>query len=97
MDRSVRQWCEENFVMYQPYASLRNLAAIKPPVSTALKRLASAHQVSEHAIVLKFFIQTDAIVIPRASSSAHLKANLQVMTLNFDLTPAEMQSLGWSA
>ena len=94
-DAEVRAWCDENYAIYQPYASLRNLAALRPPYSESLRKIAATHGVSEYTIVLKFFIQTEAVVIPRAKNTQHLQSNLQVMSLNFDLTPAEMASLGW--
>lgn len=97
VDREVRRWCEENFVMYQPYASLRNMASTAAPVKSSLRKIASEKGVSEHAIALKFFIQTEAIVIPRSKNTVNLKNNLDVMSLNFDLTLGELSSLGWSA
>ena len=96
VDQEVRTWCKENFVLYQPYASLRNLAALQPPFADSLRKIATNRGISEHSIVLKFFIQSEAVVIPRAKSLSHLEMNLKVMAMNFDLTPAEMASLGWT-
>ena len=83
--------------MYQPYASLRNMASTAAPVKSSLRKIASERGVSEYAVVLKFFIQTGAIVIPRSRSGVNLKSNLDVMSLGFDLTLGELSTLGWTA
>jgi diketogulonate reductase-like aldo/keto reductase len=93
LDNAVRSWCNVHNVAYQPYASLRNLAM--STVSAQLKKLAEQHSVSEQTITLKFMIQTNAIVIPRAKNIAHLQENLDVFNKDFVLNPADMQSLGW--
>ena len=97
VDRDVRRWCEENFVMYQPYASLRNMASSAAPIKSTLRKIANEKGVSEYEIALKFFIQTEAIVIPRSKNVENLKNNLGVMSFDFDLTLGEMSSLGWTA
>jgi diketogulonate reductase-like aldo/keto reductase len=93
VDSAVRSWCDANNVVYQPYASLRNLAS--STVLEPMKKLAAQHSVSEHIVALKFMIETNAVVIPRAKNVAHLKENLEVFDKTFVLTPSDMQSLGW--
>ena len=93
-DLTVREWCFEHNVVYQPYASLRNLK--DSSVLSALKKIASERAVTEQFVAIKFFVQTGASVIPRTKNPTHLQANLDVFSNDFKLTPAEMASLGWN-
>ena len=106
LDLEVRQWCEMHNAVYMPYATNRNLkdkgivssaprasVARAKGVHGALDVAAYTHKTSRHAVVLKFFLQTGAAIIPRASSMAHLYENLVASVLT--LTTAEMEKLGW--
>lgn len=106
LDLGVRQWCAQHNAVYMPYATNRNLKAkghvTSPPrasvarakgVHGALDVAAYTHKVSRHAVVLKFFMQTGAAIIPRSGTLAHLHENLAVT--DFELTPVEMEKLGW--
>lgn len=50
-----------------------------------------------YEVALKFFVQTDAVVLPQSHKEEHLAANLATLSREFyDLTHGEMGSLGWS-
>ena len=94
IDKAVRQLCEEHHIIYQPYASIRNLRFMSSELRSYTQELAKKYQVSEHSISLRFFLQSGASIIPRASKLPHLRENFQV--LNWSLTDDEMKALGWS-
>jgi len=106
LDLEVRQWCDEHNVVYIPYATNRNLKnkglVTSPPraavarakgVHGALDVASYTHKKSRHSTVLRFFLQTGAAIIPRASSVKHLVENLDVPS--WQLTDSEMEKLGW--
>lgn len=93
LDNDVRAWCKENDVIYQPYASIRNLNALPSEVSKSLHRIAKAKSVSPHSVALNLFIQTGASVIPRSKDIIHLKENLEAF--QYELNDGEMIELGW--
>lgn len=93
LDRQVRSWCDSRRIVYQPYASGRNLEHLQAMIATALEEIAAAHNRSEYSIALRFFLQTGAAVIPRTRQLNHLEENLRVY--DFELTDGEMARLGW--
>jgi diketogulonate reductase-like aldo/keto reductase len=93
-DDVVRDFASEHDIIYQPYASLRNLNAIPPKVTEKLQAIADERKLSLHQVALRFFVQTGCAVIPRSSQSEHLKENLEVF--KWSLTREEMNSLGWT-
>ena len=108
LDLEVREWCKQNNVLYIPYAQTRNLkekgmvnklAFFKPSrpgkdlLHYNLDAAAMNHKKSRLACVLRFFVQTGAAIIPRASNLEHLIENMRVT--EFELTAAEMESFGW--
>ena len=94
LDDDVRIWCKEHDVLYQPYASIRNLDNLPNNVKQSLERIALKKNVSSHNIAIRFFLQSGTGVIPRSSNEKHLQDNLNVF--NFELTPEEMTELGWN-
>lgn len=95
-DMKVREWCYSHHTIYQPYASIRNLRFQNAELRARTHELAAKKGVSEHAITLKFYLQTSASIIPRASQYHHLKENIQDI-VTWDLTDEEMAFLGWEA
>jgi diketogulonate reductase-like aldo/keto reductase len=93
VDADVRLWCKDHEVLFQPYASIRNLNALPSDVSQALGRIAAERSVSPHSVAIRFFLQSGAGVIPRSSKEEHLKENLEAFS--YSLTPNEMRELGW--
>jgi len=100
MDLAVRNWCHKNQVIYQPYASGRNLHRLNPRLGDSLKRIAANHKVSTYALTLRFFLQTGAAMIPRSNNMENLKANIQVLLGpgggDWGLEEEEMHELGWN-
>lgn len=92
MDIPIRLYCETHNIVFQPYASMRNLAAVGGATKRALTDAASAHQVTPYAVALRFLLQTGAQMIPRSSRLSHLKENIQVF--DFALTEEEMRKIG---
>lgn len=95
LDSEVRTWCQEHHVIYQPYASIRNLADLDKRVRNTAKEIAERYGVSEHTVSLKFFLQSGAAIIPRSTSDNHLKENLAIHS-KWILTDEEMTKLGSS-
>ena len=93
-DDLVRDWATEHEVIYQPYASLRNINAIPPGIKEKLSKIAEDRNVSIYQVALRFFIQTGCATIPRSTKSEHLKENLEVF--KWSLTKEEMNLLGWT-
>jgi len=94
LDLDVRAWCQTHNVIYQPYASLRNLEFVSPDIQNTLQVIASQRHLSVHNVVLRFFIQTGSAVIPRSRNKNHLLENMNVFS--WELDPDEMRSLGWN-
>jgi methylglyoxal/glyoxal reductase len=93
VDVDVRRWCREHEVLYQPYASIRNLNDLPDDIKSAVHRIAAARNVSAHSVVIRSFLQSGSGVIPRSSKEEHLKDNLNAF--NYELTEVEMKELGW--
>lgn len=94
IDTEVRIWCKKHEVVYQPYASIRNLDSLPEDLTFALKRIAFNRGVSIHSVATRFFIQSGASVIPRSSDEIHLRENLEAF--KYSLDEAEMKELGWN-
>lgn len=95
VDSDVRRWCDEHEVVYQPYASIRNLNNLPVELNSALHRIAGEKNVSAHSVAIRFFIQSGSGVIPRSKDINHLKENLEAF--QYDLSDSEMEELGWTA
>jgi diketogulonate reductase-like aldo/keto reductase len=93
-DSAVREWCKENKVHYQPYASARNvkqLQSASPAAHEVVTKIAKAHSQTTHAVIYKYFLQSGAAIIPRSTDSLHMAENLD--NLNWSLTSIEMKEL----
>jgi diketogulonate reductase-like aldo/keto reductase len=93
VDKDVRAWCAAHQVLYQPYASIRNLDALPAEVSNALHRMAAGRSVSPHSVAIRFFVQSGAGVIPRSRREDHLRENMGAF--DYELSAEEMRELGW--
>eukprot|EP01038_Epipyxis_sp_PR26KG_P012010 gene12010-16078_t len=96
IDLEVRDWCELHGVIYQPYATLRNLkqSSFRNAMQNRISQIASKRGKSIQDVVLRFFLQTGAGVIPRSIRVEHLKDNLKAF--KWKLSAAEMFLLGWN-
>ena len=93
VDKDVRDWCALHEVLYQPYASIRNLDFLPEDVSNALRRMGADRNVSPHSVAIRFFLQSGAGVIPRSRQEGHLRENMEAF--NYELSADEMRELGW--
>ena len=93
IDSDVRQWCIDHEVVYQPYASVRNLNSLPVEIRSSLDRIAKEKAVSPHSVALRSFIQSGSGVIPRSKDINHLTENLNAF--GYELSDTEMAELGW--
>jgi diketogulonate reductase-like aldo/keto reductase len=78
-----------------PYASGRNIKSLPSVTLELLESVSRAHNASKHATVSQLFLQTGAVVIPRATHERHLQENLGL--LSWELQRTEIVALGWKA
>jgi diketogulonate reductase-like aldo/keto reductase len=73
LDLPVREWCDSHETIYQPYASIRNLKFQSNQIRAKTQLMARRYNVTEYDVNLKFFLQSGASIIPRASQKDKLK------------------------
>lgn len=93
LDFEVRDYCVDRDIVYQPYASGRNIDQIQGELKNTIQDMALEKNISEYTLVHKFFLETGAVTIPRTTNIDHLKANLHMQ--DWELTEKEMHKLGW--
>jgi diketogulonate reductase-like aldo/keto reductase len=94
MDLEVRQLCAKHKIVYQPYASGRNIRFLSQDIQASLNRMATKYSTTPYAVILKFLVQTGNLAaIPRTNNVDHLAPNLQVF--DWTLDNEEMEALGW--
>jgi diketogulonate reductase-like aldo/keto reductase len=91
VDEEVQNWCKETNTFYQAYGSLRNLQSLSDRSKRIISDIASAHNVSPYAVVLRYFIQTGNGVVPHTDNVNHQFENMRVF--DFVLTPRQMTHL----
>lgn len=94
LDLEVREYCEDHQIIYQPYATIRNVKFQDAKIRRISQLLSRNYNVTEFDINLKFFLQTGASIIPRSTQVEHLESNLH-KPFQFALTTSEMNDLGW--
>jgi diketogulonate reductase-like aldo/keto reductase len=111
LDLEVRRFCHRHGIAYQPYATVRNLLARssredETPRATA-RAIATKRNISQHRVSLQFFLQTNALIIPRATQYHHLEENIALAYQHVEkrfpeqeykqqlLSDEEMAALGW--
>ncbi len=95
LDMPVRELCFRHHIIYQPYASIRNVQFMDASVRQQIQSLAKKYKVSEHAISLQLFLQSGASIIPRATKVSHLLENIHL--LDWSLSQQDMKLLGWNS
>lgn len=93
VDMPVRQWCAEHDAVYIPYATVRNIPFLPEGIRETLENASMKHNVSPFAVSNRFFLQSGAAIIPRATHIEHLRENLE--TGKWELEESEMIALGW--
>ncbi len=95
LDLILRKFCFDKKIIYQPYATIKNLANADGNVQFIINKLASDRQTSKENMVNKFFIQTGASIIPSSVNSDHLEENLKVFSLA-EIKSSDLELLGWN-
>lgn len=95
MDDEVRAYCKDHEIIFQPYASGRNINNLNQETLAAVKDIALKYNLAEYAVILRFFLQSGFVsVIPRSTNPSHLLDNLKVF--DWSLSDEDMERLGWS-
>jgi 2,5-diketo-D-gluconate reductase B len=82
------RFCEENGVKMTAYAPIAQTRVLDEPV---LQNIGRAHNRSPIQISLRWLVQKGLSAVPKASSEAHLAANLDLF--DWELTDGEMQRI----
>eukprot|EP00494_Astrolonche_serrata_P028897 UN29164 len=97
-DREVREYCEQNNILYQSYSSLGGfwrshlLLDFNPfENDPVLTYLANKYDRSVYQIILKWLLQLNVAVLPSSQRNDHIAENAQIM--DSDLTPGEMAAI----
>jgi diketogulonate reductase-like aldo/keto reductase len=93
IEHRVLPWCLAHgvdVVAYSPYDQRTELRA-NAKQKKALSEIASQHETTERAVALRFLIERDTWVIPKASRVAHVEENARA--LDFELSSDDMAKL----
>jgi 2,5-diketo-D-gluconate reductase B len=80
--------CEKRGMAVEAYVPI---ARGKVPGAAVLERIGKAHGKSAAQVSLRYLVELGLIPLPRSTSAAHLKENIDVF--DFKLSPAEMAEL----
>jgi 2,5-diketo-D-gluconate reductase B len=80
--------CKKRGMAVEAYAPI---ARGKVPGAAALENIGKAHGKSAAQVSLRYLVELGLIPLPRSTSAAHLKENIEVF--DFKLSPAEMAEL----
>jgi methylglyoxal/glyoxal reductase len=94
LDMDVRKFCTDFKILYQPYASGRNIEHLPEDIKETVYKIAEKHSQSPYAVILRFFVQTGSTtIIPRSNNLDHLHDNVKVF--DWKLDDEDMLALGW--
>ena len=93
IDDAVIEFCKNRKIQLVSYSNLRGRKELSPRLREAISKVAVAHGKTEEAVILKSFVQSGIVVIPRSDNIVHLLSNQQIF--NWNLTDEEMRSIGW--
>jgi diketogulonate reductase-like aldo/keto reductase len=98
IDLPVRIFCKKNNILFQPYASLRNLKFLNINLYNNLINISNKknfiNKYSMQLITLNFFVQLGDVVIPRSKNIVHLIDNIKKV-FEFKLNKEELKLLGY--
>eukprot|EP01039_Chlorochromonas_danica_P000639 gene639-694_t len=83
-DSEVRLLCQDNVILYQPYASMRNLYSLPLHTVHALEDASRMLESNPYEIILHCFLRSGAVMIPRTSRVDRLQRNLQIPPWNWE-------------
>lgn len=86
----MKKYLKENHIAHESWApfSQGNTRLLHHPTLAAI---AKAHNKNISQVILRWHIENGSIVIPKATSYAHLKSNIEIF--DFKLTNAELQTI----
>lgn len=86
--RDVLRWCQERRVAVTAYSPLARGGVLR---DQALTRIAKAHGKTPAQVTLRWLVQKGMVVIPKASSRAHLAENMDLFS--WSLADGEMAEI----
>ncbi len=89
--RQEKEWLQKYGVAHQAYAPLGQGLANEMFAEPAVKSLAAKYGKTPAQILLRFFVQSDVIVIPKSVHAERIRENIDIF--DFKLTDAEMAEL----
>lgn len=89
--KSEREWLDKKAVSHMSYAPLGQGNRSEMYEEPLVKEIAVKYSKTEAQVLLRFLTQKNIIVIPRSTSSAHIKENISIF--DFTLTSDEMAGL----
>lgn len=90
LEETLRLWCSERNILYQPYAVGRNLNRLPDTIAKKLELYGEKYSVSPYIVAHRLFLDTGAVVIPRSSSYDHLLMNIENL-FKFSLLESEVR------
>ncbi len=93
IDFAIIDYCKNRNIQFMSYSNLRGRKELSPKLREAISKAAIAHRKTEESVILRSFVQSGVVVIPRSGDVVHMLSNQQIF--NWDLTDEEMKSVGW--
>lgn len=88
LQKQTYSFCKDNGIILEAWSPL---ARQRVADSTLLESLSKKYGVSTSQIILRFIIQTGVIPIPKATSEAHIRENIDVFS--FELSSKEVEEI----
>lgn len=88
LQKRTRDYNAQHGVDTSSWSPLGNGLVLRDPT---LRRIGDEHGKSAAQVAIRWALQKDVLVIPKASSAAHINENIDVF--GFDLTPAQMNAI----
>jgi 2,5-diketo-D-gluconate reductase B len=86
--RDIPEFCRQHDITLTAYSPLARGAALRDPVLT---RIGGAHGKSPAQVSLRWLLQKGAVIVPKAGSVQHLRANMDLD--GWELSLEEMQEI----
>lgn len=97
MQSAAVRYCEENDILLQAWSPVARGRILKEPI---LEKMAERYQVSTATLCLRFLLQKNMVIIPKAATVERMKQNLDIF--DFTISKDDMYRLetlpqmGWS-
>jgi diketogulonate reductase-like aldo/keto reductase len=93
VDFAMLEYCEAENIRFMAYSTLQYRDQLSPELTSSIQEIADLHWRTPEAIVLRSFVQSGIVVVPRSENVVHLLGNQQ--SFNWELTNSQMKTLGW--